>query len=89
MIRRVLSGSLGSANILRQRKWEAQRANQPWAVAPPLRNYPRDQFTINCKKYNSLNHQPAVLYAVLGTVLFNFFKLISLPYIYNIRKWYC
>jgi len=42
MIRRVLSGSIGSANILRQRKWEAQRANQPWAVAPPLRNYPRD-----------------------------------------------
>jgi len=28
------SGSIGSANILRQRKWEAQRANQPWAVAP-------------------------------------------------------
>jgi len=27
---------------LRQRKWEAQRANQPWAVAPPLRIYPRD-----------------------------------------------
>jgi len=30
MIRRVFSGSIGSANILRQRKWEAQRANQPW-----------------------------------------------------------
>tara|TARA_R100000935_G_scaffold15037_2_gene29865 strand:- start:1850 stop:2020 length:171 start_codon:yes stop_codon:yes gene_type:complete len=42
MIRRVFSGSIGSANILRQRKWEAQRANQPWAVAPPLRVYPRD-----------------------------------------------
>jgi hypothetical protein len=39
MIRRVLGGSFGSANILRQRKWEAQRANQPWAVAPLLRNY--------------------------------------------------
>jgi hypothetical protein len=52
MIRRVLSGSIGSANILRQRKWEAQRANQPWAVAPPLRDYPRDQFTIICRKSN-------------------------------------
>tara|TARA_R100000935_G_scaffold21876_6_gene40574 strand:+ start:800 stop:958 length:159 start_codon:yes stop_codon:yes gene_type:complete len=30
MIGRVLSGNIGSANILRQRKWEAQRANQPW-----------------------------------------------------------
>jgi len=66
MIRRVLSGSFGSANILRQRKWEAQRANQPWAVAPPLRIYPHDQFTIICRKSNSFNYQPAVLYAVLG-----------------------
>jgi len=46
MIRRVFSGSFGSANILRQRKWEAQRANQPRAVAPPLRNYPLYQFLI-------------------------------------------
>jgi len=25
---------------------EAQRANQPWAVAPPLRTYPLYQFLI-------------------------------------------
>ena len=29
MIGRVLSGSFESVNIMRQRKWQAQRANQP------------------------------------------------------------
>jgi hypothetical protein len=52
MIRRVLSGSIGSANILRQRKWEAQRANQPWAVAPQLRTYPLYQFSIKLGNLN-------------------------------------
>jgi len=47
-----LSGSFGSANILRQRKWEAQRANQPWAVAPPLRIYPLYQFFLNLGNFN-------------------------------------
>ena len=27
--------------------WEAQRTNQLWAVAQPLRNYPLYQFFIN------------------------------------------
>jgi len=43
MIRRVLSGSIGSANKTASAVCgKRQRANQPWAVAPPLRNYPRD-----------------------------------------------
>tara|TARA_R100000935_G_scaffold56239_5_gene87442 strand:- start:1001 stop:1201 length:201 start_codon:yes stop_codon:yes gene_type:complete len=46
------SGSFGSANILRQRKWEAQRANQPRAVAPPLRIYPLYQFFLNLGNFN-------------------------------------
>jgi len=52
MIRRVLSGSIGSANILRQRKWEAQRANQPWAVAPLLRIYPLYQIFYKFSEFN-------------------------------------
>tara|TARA_R100000935_G_scaffold58041_2_gene93661 strand:- start:656 stop:880 length:225 start_codon:yes stop_codon:yes gene_type:complete len=52
MIRRGFSGSFGSANILRQRKWEAQRANQPWAVAPPLRIYPLYHFFYKFREFN-------------------------------------
>jgi len=43
MIRRVLSGSIGSANKTASAVCgKRQRENQPWAVAPLLLIYQRD-----------------------------------------------
>jgi len=52
MIRRAFAAASAVPKFCVSESGKRQRANQPWAVAPPLRNYPLYQIFLNLGNFN-------------------------------------